>query len=1147
MMQLAHIALVQWHLFGREDISLSGDTAILGRNRSGKSTLIDLIQAVMTGGSANLFRFNSSAGDSGGRRSERSLHGYCLGQLSESAFLREQSVTHVALVFEDRAGNRPPVSVGLCIEATTAGDLQIAGRYVAPGIRIDTDMFVEDLGEGQQRSAAWSLVRERLDTACKGAGRTLFRSDTARNLIREYMRQLFTGRRHADPERFIRAFVMALSFEDRKSVEEFVRTYLLAKNDIAIGELRDSIQRYRDIQKDIAELQRRLDALQKLQGLAADFVELLAREEVARGTARLAELVEAGAALIANLRDARKAREQMVDIEAEIERYDSEIALLESEKDSLQAQLAAHDSESRRALLVREIRTLEHVRNDLVRRLQGRFLGVALAASVLDQRERLAPLKLGELFERLEALASATGGLQPPAWPRDPDAMERLIDAARDAARRNIGKLRDRRDTAITEAGKLRDEIAEVTERRTRAGQGQVTLDPRTVALMSKLSEAGMKPRTLCEVAEIVENDWREAAEALLGRDREAIIVEPEDAARAVEILRGNRDSYRGCRIVNTRRLADQPRGAAAGSLASVFTSEDELALAFLRFRTGEVRLADTQADLMAGGRAIMRDGAYNSGIVVEVLRTNDLKIGRAAAPLMVAELGRRIDELKSWLKPHVDAAKFHEDIERKLEGLAADVAEDDRLDRLVVAIEQNDEERRDKQARHDRIAATIDPAIGEGLKNVAERLRNTTAEKEILIEQRGEQRQVELEIGRRLGGGEGQPGSRLCLKVRLQLFRGTVQGWHQWRAARAAFEGDRPRSPARIAADRNREADDAREAHAQRGLEIAEALSYYRASFDSTAPVVVQDRIVVEIKPWIDDNVRALEENELIGYQRQANEAAEQIGRLFRTSFIHELNDRFNELSGELELLSKALRARPLHGEIYKLTSQVKPEFAALHRLARDSQDDEGLFDALFGRAEARDAEHAAAIEEVERLLSGETIDFTAYQDYRNYFTFDLKMRDVVTGREMSYERRKGTASGAERQVPYYVIIGAALASIYHGARRQYVADDLGLGLAVFDEAFSKMDGPNQRTLLEFYDDIGLQTIIAAPSEKRSVVYENLDSVVDVFRHEDSATTESVRIKPYAREQMRAANPQHLSDADLAARLETLSSEAAE
>ena len=29
MMQLAHIALVQWHLFGREDLAVGGDTAVI--------------------------------------------------------------------------------------------------------------------------------------------------------------------------------------------------------------------------------------------------------------------------------------------------------------------------------------------------------------------------------------------------------------------------------------------------------------------------------------------------------------------------------------------------------------------------------------------------------------------------------------------------------------------------------------------------------------------------------------------------------------------------------------------------------------------------------------------------------------------------------------------------------------------------------------------------------------------------------------------------------------------------------------------------------------------------------------------------------------------------------------------------------------
>ena len=88
-----------------------------------------------------------------------------------------------------------------------------------------------------------------------------------------------------------------------------------------------------------------------------------------------------------------------------------------------------------------------------------------------------------------------------------------------------------------------------------------------------------------------------------------------------------------------------------------------------------------------------------------------------------------------------------------------------------------------------------------------------------------------------------------------------------------------------------------------------------------------------------------------------------------------------------------------------------------------------------------------------------------------------------------------------------------------------------MGLGLSVFAEAFSKMDGSNQRTLLGFYRDIGLPVLIAAPSEKRAAVYENLDTIIDVHRFGDEVAVETSYIKEKARTAMREANPQHLTD----------------
>jgi energy-coupling factor transporter ATP-binding protein EcfA2 len=1147
MMQLVRISLVQWHLFGREDMDLSGDAAILGKNRSGKSTLIDLIQAVMTGGSGRWHRFNRSAGETGGSRSERTLRGYCLGQLNEHEYLREQAVTHIALVFDDPAGAKPPVSLGLCIEASTVEDAQVVGRWIAPGVRVHTDMLVEVLGNGHQRSAPWSVARDRLERACRERNGDLLRSENARNHVREYMRLLFTGRRHSDPERFIRAFVMALSFEDMRSVEGFVHNFLLEKDDIDIGELRDSIGRYRDIQKDIHDLERKLNALRHMRDLVVDFVAWLEKEELARDLERLAKFIEAGAALISHLRELAANRSELQDVLNEIREHEDELSRMEGERESLEAQINAQGAAAQRALLISEMKVIDGKRAAFSSILQTRFLTIARGAAILEHRERLAPLKLGNLFQALEAAQERSAGLHPPDWPVDPYEMEELIAAVQKAALADLPKIQGRRDDAIAKRSEHQRNVRDLRERLGAARQGRVALDERTTRLMAQLEREGMRPRALSQVAEIVDGGWREAAEALLGRDREAILVDSDHASRAVEVLRAGRDSFRGCRVVNTRRLADRGERPQPGTLASVFASEDPLAMAFITFRTGNVRLAESQAELLGDGRAIMRDGAYNSGVVVEVLRTADLKIGRAAAPLMEASLAQQIEEQLRIAAHHDEVQRFHDDVGRRVEALTDKVGEDARLEQLVLELERLEEQRLDHQRRLDRIAATIDPKLQADLNRVKVQIRELTTDKEELIGRRERLKQVVLNIGRQLDAGDAQPGSWISFSNRRRLFRNRVGSRARLKELRNPYRDMRHKGLARLAADLAKQADEARERYREREGEIKEALGHYRTQFDSTAPVALQGQIISEVKPWVVSNLGALEANELIQYRRQADEAAEQIKLLFRTAFVHELNARFSKMRNELDNLTRALKTRPLHNEIYSLHARPKEELAALHRLARESEEDETVFDALFGRGTPRDEEHGRALAEVERLLGEDAVDFTAYQDYRNYFTFDLRMQDVEKGRQLSYDRRKGTASGAERQVPYYVVIGAALASIYHGARRQYDHADLGLGLAVFDEAFSKMDGPNQRTLLDFYDDIGLQVVIAAPSEKRNVVYENLDSIIDVFRHGDMATAESARIKRHTRDRMRAANPQHLTDAQLAATIEPRRSDAAE
>ena len=1136
MLTLSRISLVQWHLLQRADIDIVGNGAILGENRSGKSTLIDLIQTVMTGGAASLYRYNRSAGEASAR-SERTLQSYCLGRLDEGVSLREQAVTHIAVTFEDFEGERPPVTLGLCVEASTRDKPVVVGRYVAEGVRADSALFVEAEADGAVRSADWSVVRHRLEVGCRAAGFELRRQTKARDFIREYMRLLFTKGQRTEPERFARAFVMALSFHQIPSVEAFVQTYLLEQDDIDIGELRASIQRYRQIQQDIHELEDRLTALRALKLQADDYEALLKREDIARSVERLAQVMEAGGALLQTLRDRRETATAQQRIGEDLERCEAELASARDLVESLSAQIQSQGGGGEEAFLKSEIKLAQKERAELLGRLQTRFAQAGRGAALLEQRAQLQPLKLGQLTQTLEQIQAQSQGVTPPDWPRDPAGMEGLLTAAATIAREKTEAVRHERDQRISAREGIRSELVTARAALAKAHQGAVSLDSRTEALMAKLTALGMEPRAVCEVVGLTDESWRQAAEALLGRDREAVIVAPEHASRAVEILRGGRDAYRGCRVVNTRKLQDATRQAPAGSLASIFESTDDLALAFVVQRTGSVRLAETQEDLMAGPRAIMRDGAYNSGLIVEVLHPQGLKIGRAAAGLMQARLTDEIGDLTAILAKHESNVAVIDDVLRRLEALAEPVDPAHRLDTLVYGIAEVEERAADRTRRLDALAANVDPELERALKAARQRQDFAEAEKFDLGEQRGALKAKKDEIERRLEGGEAQPGSRLCFKLRWKRYRQKVSliAYSEVRVAYAAVRTGL--KPDRIARDQAAEADRLVEQYRDVEATLRADIGRFRVRFGSALAPEPQAKIVGVISPWLDDSIGVLEDNQLIHYRAQADRAAEEVSHLFRTSFVHELNGRFSGLRTEMRALNGALQSRPLHGEIYSIRHEVKPVFDALMRLARESETDEDVLAALFGRGEPRDDKHAEALKEIERILQDETLDFAVYQDYRNYYSFELRMEDVASGRSVNFDRRRGVASGAELQVPFYVIIGAALSSIYHG-RRSTSGVERGIGLAVFDEAFSKMDGSNQRILLDFYRDIGLQVLVAAPPEKRAVILENLDSLVDVYRVGDDVTAESARIKPLVHETLRRANPRHWSDEELALRM---------
>jgi hypothetical protein len=335
MMELRHLAMVNWHLFDVEDIEITGHIGVFGENRSGKSTILDMAQVVLTGGNRNVQRLNAVAGDKGRSRSasKRSVVDYCLGTLGEDQRKRDQARTYICLGFADTEAKRDPVSIGMAIEARRSESNEtVLGRFVVTGKILTSDDFVVRR-DGKRFPAEWDDVRNRI-VAAVGPRNFVNHRDKALDYVREYMRKLVphasvVGEQNANSLQ--KAVVNAMTLDHDQTATEFVRNYILEKNNMRVGELRESIRTYRNINETIRTMREKLEALLALRAIIHELAAAYERRACEQWIAKRAVLLAARAAYdvqISKFADEAAKRDAA---EKEIKFLDEDIGAIDAE------------------------------------------------------------------------------------------------------------------------------------------------------------------------------------------------------------------------------------------------------------------------------------------------------------------------------------------------------------------------------------------------------------------------------------------------------------------------------------------------------------------------------------------------------------------------------------------------------------------------------------------------------------------------------------------------------------------------------------------------------------------------------------------------------------------------------------------------
>jgi len=1100
MKQLNRIVLVNWYVLGAVEIPIKGNVAIVGPNGSGKSSLLDAIQTVLLGGNKRHMSFNASAG----QKSERSLRTYCLGFMDDGgkkATAREDSISYIALSFFDTETAKE-TCVGVAISANTASpDEEVLGRFILPDFSVQLDDFTDRDGVGRLPKD-WDLVKNSLLKQCP----EMVLEKRASRFIKELVAQLSqdSGRPN-DDEKFIKNFKNALRFVPIDSPTRFVREFVLEEKVVHVGAFRKSLEEYRAMEQKTAEVSNRVVELEKVQelcsGIKRNVKNAVEYEWVVHETRfENADLKKEGSA--ERLEDNQQ---REVQLQGQLEAHSGELNTLMQDLANARAQLNNSNASHQIKALETTITAQLHEEGIVKDQIQNSY-NLLRTTVAFDEHADLLPEKFAPLVKKCVSLWRSGEDMLANTWPQEPVEVDSTLAALKtqvDTVRRDIGR---KFEESVIRINELRSKIQNQKGQVEQLKQGKAPVRHNTRELMSLLADYGIESTPVCEMVDINDDKWRIAIESFLGARREALIVDPDQVKEAITLYRRKGRHLKGCRIINTTRSRDWLNRIKPNSLANYIDTDNEHAQAYMNRALGGVIAVETEAELLRQERALTYDCMLQTEGSTTSIHEQTPIMGVRRRGDQLAVQGKQVDVM---VAEFTGLGQRHQTLEKLRDSLI----------NLTTSLVGSTESTFDLVNQRNQLAVEI-----AGHRQAIEDLRNhddsgiqtniaTLAEQQKAAQLKHQQLMDQLQKTRT---------AMIKDSAALEVLDKEIEEHVQ---ARSLCE-ERPEFDAQSSQEKRDYLDEscsgeleriifeaAKKAQSELGLHekkkysVRDAVAQYKAKYhggglshqglDKISP----DSSHEELESYVSETLQSLVETELAQYKERAESARREAESAFRSDFVAHLNDQINQIKDLIRELNQHLKNRPFHKEMYSFEMTPNPELKDILELVEAyTRIDQANVGSLFDISYDADKPYQNALEKIHEVLKSEG-ESSLLQDYRNFYNFELVIKDLQGNRKTTLTQRIKTGSGGEHQVPFYVAMAAALAASYRlkeGPEGRAVG---GMSLSVFDEAFNKLDSENTMTSLGFMTDLGLQTIIAAPDEKYSLLSSCMDTIINVCR----------------------------------------------
>lgn len=1053
MKRLCRIRLINWHYFVNETIRVNGSFLISGENTSGKSTILDAIQLVLT---TNTRKFNTAANE----KSNRSLKGYvrCKTGNEDSTYIRRGSViTYVALeFFEERTS-----------------------KYFTLGVKIDSP------DEESKLTTKWYREECKLDelsflTGKRPSTTEEFRRNDKKVLLISRISEAkarFGQRLGNLEERFFDMIPKSLAFKPMDNVKDFINKFILSEKIIEVSTLRNNIEALKELEE-LMDMTK--GKIKELDSVLIKNEEIIAKEREIKTNEILIKKSEYEAKKLEYEESEKNIHILKQKLINEQKNEETIKASLENERARLtNLQIALGQNET--AKLINDTKhRIEILKIDKdnadkdLKKLQNMLNKVIDTLSLLSKHEIFVMTK--DDIIKLESTDVETEDKMETIYKLRKELKNLKDEYSSDYVRINDLLKQYKKDKA-----NLENDIRNLKNKK-------LIYPDNTMKLKTAIEKEFLKQdissdvRIFSDLLEVTDGKWQNAVEGYLNSQRFYIIVEPQYYSVALSVYNKIKKEVHTVGLVNTGKLVNTEIDK--DSLAYIVKSENRYAKAYAIYLLNRVIRCEELDKLKEYKIAINPDCMLYQNYAVRKIDERIYRTPFIGAQAYEIQLKNKEDELNT-LNDDIKRAEYKEqicfEITENINRCNIDTLEENadapkQLQEYKNLIEKENIEL--KKAEDNPSYIQIQIQIEESGRVVKKKEEEHTSYIKRIndTEHNIKNNAYNIKVMTELLSDLDNSFNILC-NMDAEITMLGINKFNEQVKIKSPATIVQNFSPLKVGLVNKRD---------EFITELIKLQSNYCSKYDCDLGTGNE-----YINEYIQEHHK-LVASDIIKYEEDLKKAKENCELEFRESFLARLKENIENARLEFKYLNAALKDIYYGEDSYKFDITYNKNKESIYRMITSKNNLEGFN--LWSNSFEEDYK-----EEMEDLFSkltayddkGEKV-LAEYTDYRSYLDYDIIV-EKKDGTLQRFSKIYGEKSGGETQTPYYVAIAASFVQLYK------LGDTV--RIIMLDEAFDKMDDNRISSMMDFFNTQNFQIILATPPSKMEVIGEKVDTILMAMR----------------------------------------------